>query len=72
MFLSFAIQLKVARSFAGARFGGKARGDLRDDVEVEVMLAGEEGVVGESKSNSLETVFMQSKYSIVFCGFAFS
>jgi hypothetical protein len=62
---------------AGVCFSGKAHGDLRDDIEVEVILAGnagvagEEGVVGESMSNSCETVFMKCRYSTMFYGFGF-
>jgi hypothetical protein len=53
-------------AFARACFSAKAPGDLKDDNEVEAMLArdagvaGNEGVVGESVSNSPEVQVFQS------------
>jgi hypothetical protein len=43
VFLSFAIQLEGEVSFAGACLDGKAPGDLRDDIDVEAVLAADAG-----------------------------
>jgi hypothetical protein len=43
VFLSFAFQPKKGGSIAGACFSDKAPGDVRDDGEVEAILAGNAG-----------------------------